>query len=87
MSYGGGEPTPLFLLIAVFTFTYLLWTVASLTFIRAIGVAVWRLDQFDAETRAGVVRQRIGMILNWQAHRRLLNDQRTGLQWNSAIFI
>lgn len=64
ISYGQTvDPFLTILIVAVISANYLLFSVAVITFLRACWSPVWHFDQFDAETHANIVKQRIGMIL------------------------
>ncbi len=64
ISYGGtSDPFLLILMIAAITAIYWLWAAATIAFLRACGLVVWHFDQFDAETHAHIIKQRVAMIL------------------------
>ena len=62
-AYGPSDPFLAILVIAVIAASYWLYAVAVLAFLRAYRLTMWHFDQFDAESHAHIVKQRIAAIL------------------------
>jgi hypothetical protein len=60
----GPDPFLAILISAAVFAAFWLYVVAAFVFFRALGVTVWHFDQFDAETHAKIVEQRVGLILS-----------------------